>query len=453
MFKKILIANRGEIALRIIRTAKEMGIKTVAVYSTADKHSLHVYFADEAVCIGPPPSYQSYLNIPNLISAAEITNADAIHPGYGFLSENAYFSSVCDKHGIKFIGAKPHHMIQMGNKILAKKTMKKVGISCLPGSDCFVESYSKKIEEIADKIGYPIIIKAVSGGGGKGIRSVLNKKNFKNSWESAKKEAWSCFGKKDMYIEKLILNPRHIEIQIIGDKYGKACHLSERDCSIQRRNQKLVEEAPSPFLTPHLRKKMGEEAVKAAEYIHYEGVGTIEFLVDKNKNFYFMEMNPRIQVEHTITEEITGLDLIQEQISIAYGKKLSRQKNYYPKMYSIECRINAEEPYQNFRPVPGKITQMHLPGGKGVRIDTHIYAGYFIPHYYDSMIAKIITTAKTRKETIEKMRRSLDEFVIEGIQTTLPFLRKVIQHNDFLKGNYNTNFLDNQNLDFLFSSK
>ncbi|WP_185859422.1 acetyl-CoA carboxylase biotin carboxylase subunit [Blattabacterium cuenoti] len=452
MFKKILIANRGEIALRIIRTAKEMGIKTVAVYSTADKHSLHVYFADEAVCIGPPPPYQSYLNVPNLISAAEITNADAIHPGYGFLSENAYFSSMCHKHGIKFIGAKPNHMIQMGNKISAKKTMKKAGISCLPGSDCFSEYSYKDIEYLADKIGYPIIIKAVSGGGGKGIRSVFEKKSLINSWEEAKKEAWSCFGKKDMYIEKLILDPRHIEIQIIGDRYGKACHLSERDCSIQRRNQKLVEEAPSPFLTPSLRKKMGEEAVKAAEFIHYEGVGTIEFLVDQKKNFYFMEMNPRIQVEHTITEEITGLDLIQEQIFLACGKKLSRKKNFYPKMYSIECRINAEEPYHNFRPVPGKITQMHLPGGKGVRVDTHIYAGYFVTHHYDSMIAKIITTAKNRKETIEKMRRSLEEFVIEGIQTTIPFHRKLMQNDDFLKGNYNTNFLDKIDLNLLLSN-
>ncbi|WP_185869716.1 acetyl-CoA carboxylase biotin carboxylase subunit [Blattabacterium cuenoti] len=450
MFKKILIANRGEIALRIIRTAKEMGIKTVAVYSTVDKHSLHVYFADEAVCIGPPTPYKSYLNIPNLISAAEITNADAIHPGYGFLSENAYFSSMCKKHGIKFIGAKPSHMIQMGNKILAKKTMKKAGIPCLPGSNCFVKSSYKEIEKIADEIGYPIIIKAVYGGGGKGIRSVLEKNYLKNSWEEAKKEALAFFGKNDMYIEKLILDPRHIEIQILGDKYGKACHLSERDCSIQRRNQKLIEEAPSPFLTSFLRKKMGENAVKVAEFIHYEGVGTIEFLVDKNKDFYFMEMNPRIQVEHTITEEITGLDLIQEQIFLAFGKKLSI-KNFYPKMYSIECRINAEEPYHNFRPVPGKITQMHLPGGKGVRVDTHIYAGYFVPHYYDSMIAKIITTAKSRKETIEKMRRSLDEFVIEGIHTTIPFHKKLMENENFLKGNYNTNFLDKKNSNFFLN--
>ncbi|BBA17059.1 acetyl-CoA carboxylase biotin carboxylase subunit [Blattabacterium cuenoti] len=448
MFKKILIANRGEIALRIIRTSKEMGIKTVAVYSTADKHSLHVYFADEAVCIGPPSPSQSYLNIPNLISAAEITNADAIHPGYGFLSENAYFSSMCRKHGIKFIGAKPNHMIQIGNKILAKKTMKKIGISCLPGFECFFESSYQEVEKISDKIGYPIIIKSVFGGGGKGIRSVLDKNDLKNSWEEARKEAWACFRNKNMYIEKLILNPRHIEIQIIGDKYGKIFHLSERDCSIQRKNQKLVEEAPSPFLTPFLRKKMGKEAIKAAEFLHYEGIGTIEFLVDQNKNFYFMEMNPRIQVEHAITEEITGLDLIQEQIFLAYGKKLSIKKNFYPKMYSLECRINAEEPDKNFRPVPGKITQMHLPGGKGVRIDTHIYAGYRVPHYYDSMIAKVITTAKSRKETIEKMRRSLDEFVIEGIKTTIPLVKKLMQNNDFLEGNYNTNFLDNLDSDF-----
>ncbi|WP_185876937.1 acetyl-CoA carboxylase biotin carboxylase subunit [Blattabacterium cuenoti] len=446
MFKKILIANRGEIALRIIRTAKEMGIKTVAVYSTVDKYSLHVYFADEAVCIGPPPSYQSYLNIPNLIAAAEITNADAIHPGYGFLSENAYFSSMCHKHGIKFIGARPSHMIQMGNKISAKKTMEKAGISCLPGSSCFSNASSyREIEYVADKIGYPIIIKAVSGGGGKGIRSVFDKKSLKNSWEEAKKEAWLCFGKKDMYIEKLILNPRHIEIQILGDKYGGAYHLSERDCSIQRRNQKLIEETPSPFLNSSLRKKMGDEAVKAVEFLHYEGIGTIEFLVDQNKNFFFMEMNPRIQVEHPITEEVTGVDLIQEQIFLAYGKKISRKKNFYPKMYSIECRINAEEPYHHFKPIPGKITQMHLPGGKGVRVDTHIYAGYFVTHYYDSMIAKVITTARDRKSTIEKMRRSLEEFVIEGIKTTIPFHRKIMKNNDFLKGNYNTNFLEKKN--------
>lgn len=451
MFKKILIANRGEIALRIIRTAKEMGIKTVSVYSTVDKHSLHVYFADEAVCIGPPSPYKSYLNVPNLISAAELTNADAIHPGYGFLSESAYFSSMCNKHGIKFIGGTPSHMIQMGNKISAKNTMRKAGISCLPGSGCFIDYSYKKIEKIADKIGYPIIIKAVFGGGGRGIRSVLEKNCLKMSWEEAKKESLACFGKNDIYMEKLVLNPRHIEIQILGDQYGRACHLSERDCSIQRRNQKLVEEAPSPFLTTSLRKKMGEEAVKAAEFIRYEGVGTIEFLVDDKKNYYFMEMNPRIQVEHAITEEVIGLDLIKEQIFLACGKKIIKNKNFFPKMCSLECRINAEEPYKNFRPVPGKITHMHIPGGKGVRIDTHIYAGYYVSHYYDSMIAKVITTAKSRKETIEKMKRSLDEFVIEGISTTIPFHKKLMQNDDFLKGNYNTNFLDRINLESFLS--
>ncbi|WP_185872844.1 acetyl-CoA carboxylase biotin carboxylase subunit [Blattabacterium cuenoti] len=442
MFKKILIANRGEIALRIIRTVKEMGIKTVAVYSTADKYSLHVYFADEAVCIGPPSPYLSYLNIPNIISAAEITNSDAIHPGYGFLSENAYFSSMCKKHRIKFIGPLPNHIIQMGNKILAKKTMNKAGILCIPGSENLKEKYSyKKVANIAEKIGYPVVIKSVSGGGGKGIRSVFNKNDLKPSWENAKKESLICFGKPDLYLEKLILNPRHIEIQIISDKYGQTCHLSERDCSIQRRNQKLVEEAPSPFLTPSLRKIMGEQAIKAAKFIHYEGIGTVEFLVDQNTNFYFMEMNTRIQVEHAITEEITGLDLVKEQIFIASGKKISIQ-NVYPKKYSIECRINAEEPKQKFRPYPGKITQMHLPGGKGVRIDTHIYAGYNVPHYYDSMIAKIITTANSRKETIDKMRRSLDEFVIEGIRTTIPFHIQMMKNNFFVKGDYNINFID-----------
>ncbi|WP_185865110.1 acetyl-CoA carboxylase biotin carboxylase subunit [Blattabacterium cuenoti] len=442
MLKKLLIANRGEIALRVIRTAKEMGIKTVAIYSTADKYSLHVYFADEAVCIGPPDPDKSYLNIPNIISAAEITNADAIHPGYGFLSENAYFSSMCNKHGIKFIGANPNHMIQMGNKITAKKTMVKAGINCIPGFKCLVGSSYKEVEKISEKIGFPIIIKSVFGGGGKGIRSVFEKKFLKNSWEEARKESLSCFGKQDIYIEKLILNPRHIEIQIMGDSYGNICHLSERDCSIQRKNQKILEESPSPFLTSYLRKKICKQAKKAAEFIHYEGVGTIEFLVDKNKNFYFMEMNPRIQVEHPITEEITGIDLIQQQISIAYGEKITK-KNFYPKMYSIECRINAEESNKNFLSSPGKITQVHIPGGKGVRVDTHIYSGYNVPHYYDSMIAKLITTEISREKAICKMSRSLEEFVIEGIHTTIPFQKKLIKNNDFQKGDYNTNFIKN----------
>ncbi|WP_185873398.1 acetyl-CoA carboxylase biotin carboxylase subunit [Blattabacterium cuenoti] len=437
---KILIANRGEIALRIIRTVKEMGLKTVAVYSTADKYSLHVYFADEAVCIGPPDPKKSYLNIPNLISAAEITNADAIHPGYGFLSENAYFSSMCNKHGIKFIGANPNHMIKMANKISAKKIMLKAGIHCIPGVNCFIDSSYKEVEKIADKIGYPIIIKSVYGGGGKGIRPVFEKTKLKISWDEAKKESLSFFGKKNVYIEKLVIDARHIEIQIMGDCYGNICHLSERDCSIQRRNQKLLEETPSPFITSYLRKKMGEKAKKAAEFINYEGIGTIEFLVDKNKNFYFMEMNPRIQVEHPITEETIGIDLVQEQISIAYGKKLYK-RNLYPKMYSIECRINAEETNKNFRPSPGKITQLHFPGGKGVRVDTHIYSGYYISHYYDSMIAKLIVTEKSREKAIKKMYRSLEEFVIEGIHTSISFQKKLIKNDDFIKGNYNTNFI------------
>ncbi len=427
--------------MRIIRTVKEMGLKTVAVYSTADKYSLHVYFADEAVCIGPPDPKKSYLNIPNLISAAEITNADAIHPGYGFLSENAYFSSMCNRHKIKFIGANPNHMIQMANKVFAKKTMNKAGISCIPGINCLIKSSYKSIEKIADKIGFPIVIKSVFGGGGRGIRFVFDKSYLKNSWEESVKESFICFGRKDIYIEKLILDSRHIEVQIMGDCYGNICHLSERDCSIQRRNQKLLEEAPSPFLTPYLRKKIGEQAKKVAEFIRYEGIGTIEFLVDKNKNFYFLEMNPRIQVEHTITEEIMGIDLVYEQISIAYGEKIS-VKDLYPNFYSIECRINAENPYKNFSPSSGKITKVHFPGGKGVRVDTHIYSGYYISPYYDSMIAKIITTERSRKKAIKKMKRSLEEFSIEGINTIIPFQKKIIQNNEFIKGNYNTNFIN-----------
>ncbi|WP_185883025.1 acetyl-CoA carboxylase biotin carboxylase subunit [Blattabacterium cuenoti] len=446
MFNKILIANRGEIALRIIRTAKEMGIKTVSVYSTADKYSLHVYFSDEAVCIGPPNPYQSYLNIPNIISAAEITNVDAIHPGYGFLSENAYFSSVCNKHGIKFIGSNFNNLIRIENKITAKNILTKIGIPCIPGTNSLINYSYNEIEKEADKIGYPIIIKSIFGGGGKGIRPVFNKNLLQNSWEEAKKESLSCFGKEELYLEKLILNPRHIEIQIIGDQYGKVWNLYERDCSIQRRNQKLVEETPSPFLDLTLRKKMEKQAIKTAKIFHYEGLGTIEFLVDINKNFYFMEINPRIQVEHTITEEITGLDLIKEQISIAYGNKLSKIKKTSHNRYAIECRINAEDPYHNFRPVSGKITHIHLPGGQGVRVDTHIYSGYYVPHYYDSMIAKLITSSQSRIESIQKMKRSLDEFVIEGIQTTIPFYKKLMNNNDFIKGDYNVSFLDNQDL-------
>ncbi|GCD80636.1 acetyl-CoA carboxylase biotin carboxylase subunit [Schleiferia thermophila] len=441
MFKKILIANRGEIAMRVIRTCKEMGIKTVAVYSTADKDSLHVRFADEAVCIGPPPSKESYLNIPRIIAAAEITNADAIHPGYGFLSENAKFSKICAEHGIKFIGASPEMIEKMGDKATAKATMKAAGVPTIPGSDGLLQSLDHAIA-VAREIGYPVMMKATAGGGGRGMRAVWNEEELRKAWETARQEAAAAFGNDGMYMEKLIEEPRHIEIQIVGDSTGKACHLSERDCSIQRRHQKLTEETPSPFMTPELREAMGAAAVRAAEYIRYEGAGTVEFLVDKHRNFYFMEMNTRIQVEHPITEQVIDYDLIREQIKVAYGIPISG-KNYYPKLHSIECRINAEDPYNDFRPCPGRITTFHAPGGHGVRLDTHVYAGYVIPPHYDSMIAKLITTAQTREEAIDKMRRALDEFVIEGIQTTIPFHRQLMDHPDYINGNYTTKFLEN----------
>ena len=440
MFKKILIANRGEIAMRILRTCKEMGIKTVAVYSTADKDSLHVRFADEAVCIGPPVSKDSYLKISNIIAAAEITNADAIHPGYGFLSENANFSRICEKNGIKFIGATPEQIEKMGDKATAKSTMKEAGVPCVPGSDGLVPNY-ETAAKLAEEIGYPVMIKATAGGGGKGMRAVWKAENLRDLWDSAVQEATAAFGNGGMYMEKLIGEPRHIEIQIAGDQYGNACHLSERDCSVQRRNQKLTEETPSPFMTEELREKMGEAAVKAAEYIGYEGVGTIEFLVDKHRNFYFMEMNTRIQVEHPITEQVVDFDLIREQILLAAGQPISG-KNYYPKLHSIECRINAEDPFNDFRPSPGKITELNIPGGHGVRVDTHVYKGYTIPSNYDSMIAKIITTAQTREEAIAKMKRALEEFYIEGIKTTIPFHRQLMEHPDYLAGNYTTKFME-----------
>ena len=404
MFKKILIANRGEIALRVIRTCREMGIKTVAVYSTADAESLHVKFADEAVCIGPPPSNLSYLKMSNIIAAAEITNADAIHPGYGFLSENAKFSKICQEHGIKFIGASPEMIDRMGDKASAKSTMIEAGVPCVPGSVGILESY-EQAASIAKEFGYPVMLKATAGGGGKGMRAVWKEEDLLKSWESARQESAAAFGNDGMYLEKLIEEPRHIEIQIVGDSYGKACHLSERDCSVQRRHQKLTEETPSPFMTDELRNKMGEAAVKAAEYIKYEGAGTVEFLVDKHRNFYFMEMNTRIQVEHPITEQVIDYDLIREQIMVAAGIPISG-KNYLPQLHAIECRINAEDPYNDFRPSPGKITTLHAPGGHGVRLDTHVYAGYTIPPNYDSMIAKLITTAQTRQESINKMKRA-----------------------------------------------
>ena len=440
MFKKILIANRGEIALRVIRTCREMGIKSVAVYSTADADSLHVRFADEAVCIGPPPSKDSYLKIPNIIAAAEITNADAIHPGYGFLSENAKFSKICAEHGIKFIGASPEMIEKMGDKASAKATMKAAGVPTVPGSDGLVESL-EHAKKIAAEIGYPVMLKATAGGGGRGMRDVWKEDDLEKALNSAMQEAGAAFGNDAMYMEKLIVDPRHIEIQIVGDQYGKACHLSERDCSIQRRHQKLTEETPSPFMTDDLRKRMGEAAVKAAEFIKYEGAGTVEFLVDKDRNFYFMEMNTRIQVEHPITEQVIDYDLIREQILVAAGVPISG-KNYTPKLHAIECRINAEDPYNDFRPSPGKITTLHAPGGHGVRLDTHVYSGYVIPPNYDSMIAKLITTAQTREEAIAKMKRALDEFVVEGVKTTFPFHLQLMDDPDYLAGNYTTKFME-----------
>ena len=440
MFKKILIANRGEIALRIIRSCKEMGIKTVAVYSKADAESLHVRFADEAVCIGPASSAESYLKIPNIIAAAEITNSDAIHPGYGFLAENSNFSKICEENKIKFIGASPAMIDGMGDKASAKETMKKAGVPTIPGSKGLIKDFDH-CKKLSTEIGYPIMLKATAGGGGKGMRLVWAKENLKDSWDSARQESKAAFGNDGMYMEKFIEDPRHIEIQIIGDYRGKASHLSERDCSIQRRHQKLTEETPSPFMTNKLRKEMGEAAIKAAEAVKYEGVGTVEFLVDKNRNFYFMEMNTRIQVEHPITEEVVDFDLIREQIKVAAGTEISG-KNYMPQLHAIECRINAEDPYNDFRPCPGLITSFHAPGGHGIRIDTHVYANYMIPPFYDSMIAKVITVAQTREEAISKMERALDEFIIEGIKTTIPFHQALMKNEDFRKGVYTTKFMD-----------
>ena len=440
MFKKILIANRGEIALRVIRTCKEMGISTVAVYSTADKDSLHVRFADEAVCIGPPKSADSYLNIPRIIAAAEITNADAIHPGYGFLSENAKFSKICQENGIKFIGASPEMIDSMGDKSSAKATMEKAGVPVVPGSKGLLKDLADA-KKTAKAIKYPVMIKATAGGGGKGMRVVWKEADMEAAWESARKESAAAFGNDGMYMEKFIEEPRHIEIQIAGDYRGKACHLSERDCSIQRRHQKLVEETPSPFMTPALRKKMGAAAIKAAEAVKYEGVGTVEFLVDKHRDFYFMEMNTRIQVEHTITEEVINFDLIKEQIKLAAGDKISG-KNYEPQLHSIQCRINAEDPFNDFRPSPGKITTYHAPGGHGIRLDTHVYANYVIPPYYDSMISKLIVVAQTREEAIKKMERALDEYIIEGIKTTIPFHQQLLQDEKFRAGDFTTKFME-----------
>ena len=440
MFKKILIANRGEIALRIIRTCREMGIQTVAIYSTADRDSLHVKFADEAVCIGPPKSSESYLNMPKIMAAAEITGADAIHPGYGFLAENSKFAEICGQYGIKFIGPTPHQINMMGDKITAKDTMKKAGVPCVPGSDGLLTDVAEG-KKLAKGIGYPVILKATAGGGGRGMRIVWKEDELQNAWDSARTEAGAAFGNDGIYLEKYVEEPRHIEIQVAGDQFGKACHLSERDCSIQRRHQKLVEESPSPFMTDELRKQMGDAAIKACNAISYEGVGTIEFLVDKHRNFYFMEMNTRIQVEHCVTEEVINYDLIKEQIKIAAGVPISG-KNYNPNLCAIECRINAEDPFNDFRPSPGTITTLNTPGGHGVRIDSHIYDGYQIPPYYDSLLAKIICVAQTRDEAIDTMERALSEYVIEGVKTTIPFHQALMKDKNFRAGNFNTGFLN-----------
>ena len=440
MFKKILVANRGEIALRVIRTCKEMGIKTVAVYSKADEDSLHVRFADEAVCVGPAPSVESYLKIPNIIAAAEITNADAVHPGYGFLAENANFSKICAENGIKFIGASPRMIKNMGDKASAKETMKKAGVPTIPGSKGLIKNF-ESCKKLAKEITYPVMLKATAGGGGKGMRLVWEEENLKDAWDSARQESKAAFGNDGMYMEKFIEDPRHIEIQIIGDNTGKACHLSERDCSIQRRHQKLMEETPSPFMTKKLRKEMGEAAIKAAEVVKYEGVGTVEFLVDKHRNFYFMEMNTRIQVEHPITEEVINYDLVREQIKVAAGIPILG-KNHEPQLHAIECRINAEDPFNDFRPSPGRITNFHTSGGHGIRIDTHVYANYVIPPFYDSLIVKLIAVAQTREEAISKMKRALEEFIIEGVKTTIPFHQALMKDENFRKGNYTTKFME-----------
>jgi len=440
VFKKILIANRGEIALRIIRTCREMGIKTVAVYSTADKDSLHVRFADEAVCIGKPQSADSYLNIPHIIAASEITNADAIHPGYGFLAENSKFAQICTDHGIKFIGPTPDMINGMGDKITAKETMIKAGVPVVPGGESLLNDLNEA-KSLAKEIGYPVILKATAGGGGKGMRVVWEESEMERAYSTAKAEARASFKNDGIYMEKFVEEPRHIEIQIAGDQYGTVCHLSERDCSIQRRHQKLVEESPSPFMTPELREQMGEAAIKAASAINYESVGTIEFLVDKHRNFYFMEMNTRIQVEHCVTEEVINFDLIKEQIKIAMGEKITGE-NYLPQMHAIECRINAEDPYNDFRPSPGRINVLNTPGGHGVRVDSHVYAGYVIPPYYDSMIGKLITVARTRDEALDTMYRALSEYVIDGVKTTIPFHLQLMKNEDFRKGNFTTKFLE-----------
>lgn len=441
MFKKVLIANRGEIALRIIRACRELGVRTVAVYSEADRHSLHVRFADEAVCIGPPPSKESYLNIPRLIAAAEVTNADAVHPGYGFLAENAGFAEICTTSGLTFIGPKAESISAMGDKALARETMHKAGVPIVPGSNGVISDFNEA-KRIAGDIGYPIIIKATAGGGGRGMRIVREPGDLENSFRTASHEAETAFGNPSVYVERYLEEPRHVEIQVMGDRHGNVVHYGERDCSIQRRHQKLVEESPSPAITQDIREAMGTAAVKGAKGVHYEGAGTIEFLLDKHRNFYFMEMNTRIQVEHPVTEEVMGLDLVKAQIEVAAGERL-KKVTPRPQSHVIECRINAEDPNHDFRPSPGKILSFHMPGGFGVRVDTHAYTGYEIPPYYDSLVAKLIVKAKTRDEAIDKMYHTLDEFIIEGIQTTIPFHKKLMRNDQFRSGHFDTTFVEN----------
>jgi len=442
MFEKILIANRGEIAVRIIRACKELGIRSVAVYSEADVDSLHVKLADEAVCIGPAPSKSSYLNIPAIISAAEITDVEAIHPGYGFLAEDQHFAEICQSCKIEFIGPSPESIKLMGDKLQARNTAKKVGVPVIPGSDRPVKSKEEALE-IAEKIGYPVVIKAVGGGGGKGMRICHNDVRLVSAFITAQREAEEAFGNKDLYIEKYIPNARHVEVQILGDKYGNVVHLGERDCTIQRRFQKLIEECPSPVVNPKLRKRLGDTAVKLAKAINYHSAGTVEFILDEEGRFYFLEMNTRIQVEHPVTEMVTGIDLLKEQIKIAAGEKLSiSQSDVKLKGWALECRINAEDPYNGFLPSPGKVEHLYTPGGPGVRVDTHVYSGYQIPPYYDSLLAKLITYGKTREEAINSMKRALDEFLLWPLKTTIPFLKEIISDERFLKGKFFTDFVE-----------
>lgn len=442
MFDKILIANRGEIALRIIRTCREIGIKTVAVYSTADEKSLHVKFADEAVCIGPPPARDSYLKIPRIIAAAEITDAKAIHPGYGFLAENAEFSRICEEHNIKFIGPSPKMINAMGNKSMARDNMNNYGVPVIPGSNGAIQSVIQA-KKVAAEIGYPVILKASAGGGGRGMRICNEEKEIDRQFIAARNEAESSFGNPEVYLEKFLVEPRHVEIQIIGDRHGQVIHLGERDCSMQRRHQKMLEESPCPVMTPELREKMGQAAIKAAETVQYEGAGTIEFLLDKDHNFYFMEMNTRIQVEHPVTEEVTNEDLIQRQIEVATGLPLEK-KALKMRGHAIECRINAENPVFNFRPSAGEIHAFHIPGGHSVRVDTHAYSGYYVPPYYDSMIAKLIVSAPDRTQAIARMKRALNEFVVEGIHTNIPYQLQLMDDPNFIKGNFDTKYLENR---------